>query len=211
MKQLALLLIYILSIFSATGQSDPEAIRILDGFSEKALQAPSVSMKFNLVTINQPENSTDTLQGNVIISGDKYRLELPDNIIFFNGVTSWGYLPAEKEVTVTKADKNDDSFMSRPSTIFSLYKEGYKCRLVEETSKLWVIDLYPGDIKSDVIRIRVVISKPQMDPVSFEYKRRDGITVLLDVLEYDLSQKPSAETFTFQESKHRDVEVIDMR
>ena len=79
-------------------------------------------MKFNLVTVDQIENTADTLNGSVILSGDKYRLELPENIIFFNGESSWSYLPAEKEVTITKADKKDDSFQSRPSSIFSMYK-----------------------------------------------------------------------------------------
>ncbi len=54
------------------------------------------------------------LTGSVILSKDNYRLDLPDNIIWFNGETSWSYLPAEKEVTITKPDKKDDSFREPP-------------------------------------------------------------------------------------------------
>jgi outer membrane lipoprotein-sorting protein len=168
-------------------------------------------MKFSLVTVDQVEDSHDTLDGSVILSGDKYRLELPDNIIFFNGQTSWSYLPAEKEVTVTNADKKDDSFMSRPSSVFSLYKNGYKSRLIEETSDRYIIDLYPEDIKSELIRIRLTIGKSLMDLKNLEYKRRDGITATLYVQQYDLKQKPSSDTFTFQKEKYKGVEIIDMR
>jgi len=194
-----------------SGQSDQEAIRILDGFSAKAVNAPSVSMKFNLITVNEMENTSDTIQGFVILKGDKYRLELPDNIIFFDSENIWTYLPAEKEVTITKADKEDESFQNKPSSIFSIYKTGYKNRLIEEKPVSSLIDLYPEDVDSDVIRVRLMIGKPALNLISLEYKRRDGIKVTLYFSEYDLRQKPGNEVFVFRKENHKDVEVIDMR
>lgn len=203
-------LILLLS-FQSAAQSDKEAVRILDVFSSRAVNSPSISMKFKLVTVNQMESTTDTLPGSVILVKDKYKLELPDNIIFFNGETSWSYLPAEKEVTITKADKKDDSFQNRPSAIFSMYKKGYKCRLIDEKADSYIIDLYPEDIKNELLRIRLTIKKPQLDLINLEYKRRDGLISTLYVFDYDLKQKPTNETFIFQPDKFKDVEVVDMR
>jgi outer membrane lipoprotein carrier protein len=205
---ISLLLIVTLN---AAGQSDQDAIKILDKFSATAMASPSVSMKFNLVTVNQAEKTNDTLTGSVILSKDKYQLNLPDNIIWFNGVTSWSYLPAEKEVTINKPDKKDNSFQNRPSSIFSMYKSGYKCRLIEEKSDSYIIDLYPKDIKSDLLRIRLSIGKQMMNLRSLEYKKRDGIVTTLYVIEYDLKQKPGPESFVYPQSKYKGVEVIDMR
>jgi len=168
-------------------------------------------MKFSLITNNQMEKTTDTLQGNIILSKDKYRLELPDNTIWFNGTTSWSYLPAEKEVTITRPDKKDNSFQSRPSAIFSIYKNGYKTRLIEETSKSYLIDLYPEDIKSDLIRIRLTIGKPLTNLIRLEYKKKDGVIITLLVKDYNLQNKPAQDEFTFQPSKFKDVEINDIR
>lgn len=201
----------ILFTLPSAGQSDPQAVKVLDSFSAKASGAPAVSIKFNLVTVDQIEQTTDTLKGSVIISGNRYRLDLPENIIFFNGQSSWSYLPDVKEVTITSPGKDDDSFMSRPSAIFTAYKTGYKNRLIEETSNNYIVDLYPEDVKSELIRIRLTIGKSLLDLKTLEYKRRDGITATLHVQEYDLKKKPAADTFTFQKDKHKDVEVIDMR
>ncbi|HEX2970179.1 MAG TPA: LolA-like putative outer membrane lipoprotein chaperone [Bacteroidales bacterium] len=203
-----ILLLFLTGTLSA--QSEQEALKILDSFSAKAATAPSVSMKFDLVTINDVEKTSDTLKGSVILSGDKYRLELPDNIIFFNGQSSWSFLPAEKEVTVTNVDKDDESFMNRPSSVFSIYKNGYKSRLLEETADKYIVDLYPEDLKSELVRIRLTIGK-SLDLKSLEYKRRDGITAYLNVREYDLKKKPSPDTFTFPKEKYKDVDLIDMR
>ncbi len=205
-----ILLLFLVSV-CMSGQNDPQAIKVLDSFSAKATSAPSVSMKFNLITVDQIEKSSDTLTGSVILSGNKYRLDLPENIVFFNGQTSWSFLPAEKEVTVTNADKEDDSFMSRPSSVFSIYKKGHKSRLIEETPDNYIIDLYPEDLKDDLIRIRLTIGKSQLDLRNLEYKRRDGITATLDVLEYNLKNKTTPETFTFNKEKYKGVEVVDMR
>ncbi len=206
-----LILIYIVLSASCFGQSDPKAINILDKFSLSASSAPSVSMKFLLITVDQAVNSIDTVAGSVIISKDNYRLDLPDNIVWFNTETSWSYLPAEQEVTITKPDKKDNSFQNRPSSIFTMYKKGYKCRLVEEKPDSWIIDLYPEDIKSELIRVRLTIARTSLSLKTFEYKRRDGIISTLIVNDYNLKQVPAAGMFIYPSEKYKGADVIDMR
>jgi outer membrane lipoprotein-sorting protein len=204
---------FILTLISlaANGQNDEEAIRILDRFSSIAIGAPSVSIKFKMETIDQLEGTKDSSSGSIVFSRDRYRLEMPDNIIWFNGETSWSYLPAEKEVTIAKPDKKDNSFMSKPSVLFTVYKKGYKVRLVEEKQDSYLIDLYPEDINSDHIRIRLSIGKPMTDLKSLEYKYKNGVTAILTVKEYNLKQQPGNSEFTFSPDKYKGVEIIDMR
>jgi outer membrane lipoprotein carrier protein len=198
-------------ILNVQGQSDPQAIKILDKLSAAALASPSVSMKFSLITINEMERINDTIAGSLIMAKDQFKLELPDNITWFNGTATWNYLKAEKEVTITKPDKKDDSFLSKPSAIFTLYKKGYKTRFIEENANSTVVDLYPEDIKSDLVRIRLAIGKSGTDLTGAEYKRKDGIVVYLIVNEYNLKTKPDPATFTFNPLNFKGVEIIDMR
>jgi outer membrane lipoprotein-sorting protein len=207
----SILLFLFLVQLNISAQNDQEAIKILDKFADKALKAPSVSMKFKLINKNQTDNTVDTISGSVILNKDKYKLDLPDNIIWFNGETSWSYLPAEQEVTITKPDKKDNSFQSRPSMIFSMYKKEYKSRLIEEKTDSYIIDLYPEDIKSDIVRVRLSIGKALLNLMNLEYKRKDGIISTLYVLDYNLKLKPDAATFVFQAEKYKEAEVIDMR
>lgn len=208
-------LFFLISAFifinTLSGQTNQDALQILDKFAAKASKAPSIFMKFDLIMNNEAEKTTDTLKGSVILNKDKYRLELPNNIVWFNGTTSWSYLQAEQEVTITKADKKDNSFQNKPSLIFTIYKKDYKNRLIEETNESYVIDLYPIDIKTDILRIRLTIGKKLLDLKSLEYKRRDGITSTLKVKDYDLTRSTDALTFEFQKSAYKDAEIIDMR
>ena len=204
----SLALFIFLNVFS---QNDQEAISILDRFSARALGAPSVSIEFNLLTVNQVEGTNNSVNGSLILCGEKYRLNLKDNIIWFNGETSWNYLPDEKEVTITNPDKNDDSFLNSPSLLFSWYKKGYKTRLLEEKAGAFLVDLYPEDINSDHIRIRLNLSNPALDLKSLEYKYKNGITVTVNVISYDLKQKPDGTEFVFSPDKYKGVEIVDMR
>jgi outer membrane lipoprotein carrier protein len=209
-KLLTISVLFVLTL-NVAGQNNQEAIKILNKFSSNALGAPSVSMKFTLITSDQIEKTSDTIPGAIMLSKDKYKLDLKDNITWFNGETSWNYLPAEKEVTITRADRKDNSFQNRPSAIFSMYKNGYKSRLIEERSDSYIIDLYPEDIKSDLLRVRLVIGKAFMNLINLEYKQRDGIVITLRVDDYNLKQKPEPDTFIFPEKMFKGVEIIDMR
>jgi len=211
MKRISVILLTILLSQFTSGQNDPEAEAILDRFSSSALSAPSVSMNFRLVTVNPGEESRDTINGSIVMAKDNYMLELPGNITWFNGSVSWNYLVPEKEVTITRPGRKDDSFMSKPSSIFTLYKDGYKIRLLEETAASYTIDLYPEDINSELIRIRLSIDRKSASLKGAEYRRKDGVTIYLLVDSYDLRRSPDQSFFTFNPKEHRGVEVIDMR
>lgn len=211
MKTICASVALLLIQFSLAAQNDAEAVKILDRFSRTALASPSVSMKFDLETIDQMEGTDNKTTGSIIISKDRYRLDLPENIIWFDGETSWSYLPAEKEVTITRPEKKDDSFQSRPSAVFNLYKKDYKVRLLEEKESSYLIDLYPEKLDSDHVRIRLSIGKPALDLKGIEYKYKNGVTVMLTVNDYDLKQVPDNTTFVFQAGKYKGVEINDMR
>lgn len=210
-----IIILLILAAFAdiaiARGQNDPQAITILDNFSSNAAKAPSVSMVFRMISADLTENRTDTLDGSIILSKDKYRLHLGENTVWYNGETIWNYLSAEKEVTITNPDKKDHSFQNRPSEIFTMYKSGYKIRLVEDRSDACIIDLYPEDIKSDLVRVRLNIKKADLSLISLEYKGREGLVITLLISEYNLKQKPDPDTFMFQAGKYKGVEINDMR
>ncbi len=211
MKRLPAVIILIAASINLFAQNDADAIRILDNFSAKATKSPSVSLKFTLETVDQVEGTNTSITGSAILAKDRYRLELPENIIWFNGETSWSYLPDVEEVTITKPEKDDDSFMARPSSIFTVYKKNYKARLLEERTGSYLIDLYPDDINSDHVRIRLEIGKPGLELKSLEYKYKNGITIMLKVNSYDLTLQPADSEFVFPQAKYREAEIIDMR
>jgi outer membrane lipoprotein-sorting protein len=211
MQRLTLFSLFLAATLSCIAQSDPQAVAVLEKFSSTATTAPSVTIKFDIVTTDQVEKTADTIPGSVVISKENYMLELPDNIIWYNGKTSWSLLTAEKEVTISEPDKKSTSFESKPSSIFTMHKTGYKRKLVEERNDGYVIDLYPEDIKNEMLRVRLFILKPAYSLKTLEYKRRDGVTIFVNIKNYNLKQVPSPTFFTFDQSKYAGYDIIDIR
>lgn len=211
MKKQSLILLFCMLAYNVIAQQDPEAMKVLSEFSKRATSAPSVSIDFSLVTNDSSNGDISTMEGSVILRGDRFMLTLPENSVWSDGKTVWSYLPDINEVTITENDPDDDSFMSKPSLLFTMYKEGYKVRLIDQTTKEWIIDLYPEDISGEMIRMRLKIGKSGYSLVSAEYKTKEGITVTLDSQKYDITFKPGADFFTFKPADHKGIEVIDMR
>jgi len=211
MKKSGTILILILIALAAAAQKDPEAVRILDQFGKKAKSAPSVRIDFEITAFDSKEEEETTLEGTAVIMGDSYMLTLPDNIIRADGKTVWNYMPEVNEVTITEPDPADESFLARPSLLFSMYEKGYKVRLLDQNAQEWIIDLYPEDINMNLVRIRLAVGKTLYDLRSAEYRTKDGMTVTLSAKKYDLTFRPPAGYFTFNTAEHRGVEVIDMR
>ena len=211
MNRIGLILFITLLTVTVKAQKDPEAVRILTEFSRKAQAAPSVRIEFETTVIDSKEDDETTTTGSAVISGDNYRVMLADNIIFSDSKTVWSYLPDVNEVTITEPNLEDESFMARPSLLFTLYEKNYKVRLLEGNSKEWVIDLYPEDIKINLVLIRLRIGKTLHDLKSAEYRTKDGIDITLTALKYDLTFRPDRDYFTFNPTNYKGVEVIDMR
>ena len=196
---------------SLNAQKDPVATNILNRFSDAALSAPAIYMKFSLRVHDKVEETTQESDGQVVIKDNMYKLELPDNIIWYDGAATWTLSPEVKEVTVTVPGPEDNAFLTSPSSLFDLYKEDFKYRLLEESPEGSVIDLYPEDPSDvDFSIIRLVIDKQYM-LISAEYRRKDGIDLYVDINEYSLIETYPTSFFTFDPYRYPDVDIIDMR
>lgn len=204
--------LFCLILISGTlyAQNDPVAKSILDKFSEKALAAPSVLMDFTLIVTDDINNTTNESEGTLVIKESMYKLNLPENIIWFNGTTTFTYAPEVEEVIITEPDSDTEEFLTSPELLFTLYKNGYKHRLIGESTDGFVIDLYPENMDTEFIRIRLHITKDYL-LIAAEYKRKDGITVLISVNDYNLTKKYNESFFKFDSAKYKDAEIIDMR
>ena len=209
-KKLLIFLIAFLCYPIVSAQRDPVAISILDNFSQMALSAPSVSIKFSLIVDDAVEETHIESEGEIVIKDNRYKLTIPENIVWFDGEAIYTLVPDVDEVTITEPNPDDEAFFSSPSLLFTMYSEGYKVRLIGESEKGSVIDLYPEKLGADFTRIRLSIDK-SYKLISAEYKRKDGISMILNVTDYNLQKSYRNSFFSFDSKKYSNVDIIDMR
>ncbi len=201
---------------SAMAQKDERAGSILEKMSQKYQSMPSYRANFSYKMVNKMEDIDEKFSGEIIVSGDKYRLKLKEQEIYNDGKTIWTYLVDAKEVNVDNYVPEEGDIS--PSNIYNTYKKGYKYRFLKETviggRPVYVIELQPlKPDDPDMIFFRVVLNIDKEDNLinSWEMQDRAGSVYTYTINGFDQNFKTTDDMFVFDPAKHPDVEVIDLR
>lgn len=200
---------------SAQLGQDPEAKKILDRVSAKTKSHSTIQANFELDIDNRQIKKKTKSTGLIKIKGDKYYMESMGTKVYFDGKTMWNYLVDDKEVTITTPDTSEEDFVENPAKIFTFYNHDFKYVLVGESKFdigwTYEIDLFPKDLSQPYSRFKLFTRKDNDDIYMISAIGKNGInyTVYLKNIKYDETIPDSQ--FTFDPSKHKKVEVEDMR
>jgi len=149
------------------------------------------------------------------MKGEKYKIFLMGNEIFYNGNFMATFMIEEKEVTYATPDFDDENAIN-PADLFTIYNRDFKYLylgdLIEENVTYQGIDLVPAkqDIKS-YSKIRLLINKQKTEIYSIIYFGKDGVNFIIQITEFTPNVVVNDQLFNFNEVAFPDVEVIDLR
>jgi outer membrane lipoprotein-sorting protein len=75
MKIFIVINIFLITVYSAIAQQDPEAKKILDRVAEKTKSHTSIQADFKLIIENRRDDKVSKTEGKIKIKGDKYYME----------------------------------------------------------------------------------------------------------------------------------------
>lgn len=193
---------------------DPKAKSILDKVSQKNKSYKTIKSDFAIILENKKDNIKDSKKGVIWIKGNKYKIDLAQSTIFYDGTTMWTYLKESNEVNITSPDPKDDNTLN-PAKIFSIYESGYKIRFIrerfEKNRALYEIELYPIDLKKDYTKINLKIDKDKNQIFSMKRFGKDGTDFYIEILNIKPNEEMADAMFVFDKSKYPKVEINDLR
>jgi len=223
MKHTLSILIFFSFIFNASYAQDespegkdPKAKAVLDEIAKKTEALDNLQLKFHYQIINNQTKQTQSYKGHAFIKGNKYKLIIPALEIISDGNSVWTYQKEVREVSIQKADPEDESIFN-PAKLYTIYKRGFKYQYLGEHSRdgmnLAIIDLYPEQPgKKSFTRVRVEADTDKNRIISFTTFGKDGIDYVVEFSDFKPNIKIPDGFFTFNEEKYPDdTEVIDMR
>jgi len=197
----------------AQSQYDPKARGILDAMSAKYRSIPSFKATITHSLVNEVEELDDEFKGEITVKGDMYKLKLSGQEIINNGTTIWTYLEEVNEVNITDHDPDEDDIS--PSKIYDLYKTGYKYLWLKEKNvggeMCDIVDLIPENQESQFFRIRMEISKKDKTLKSWQMFDKTGNIYGYEITKFISNPDIDDTFFSFDESAHSGVEIIDFR
>lgn len=194
---------------------DPAAREVLDKVALKIKSMKSMQADFEMIIEDRKEKTKNASTGNLIVKQNKYKINSDGSTIYFNGTTMWTYMQASNEVTITEPANESGDFMSNPATFFTVYNRDFKYRYVRKTnmngSMCHEIDLFPKNLNQPYSRIRIYIGVDSELPVVIKSIGKDGVDYSVNLKNIVLDRDLTDATFTFDPTKFKKVEVVDMR
>lgn len=191
---------------------DKKATEILDAVVEETNAYDNFMAEFNYVMINEAAGINESKEGNIIVSGDMYRLNIARQVVISNGENLWTILADDGEVMINALEEGDESVT--PSNLLDKYNEKYKSKYKGEINyngrTAQMIELKPEEGKT-YSKIEVLIDKVKNQILSFTIYDKNESSYSYEIIKFEPNIKVSDTTFRFVKKNYPGIDVIDMR
>jgi len=191
---------------------DEQSNEILHQLSINTKSYKNINVDFDFDFKNITQEINEKQKGNIKIKGNKFRLELDQQIIISDDTTQWVYLKESNELQIMEYDSLDE--MISPNKLFTIYEEGYKNTYVELKTdsdlSLHIIDLFPIESNSfQKIQLQINSEKIQLHNIILYDKNGGTFNYLITkfTIDTDLDQN----LFKFNKEDYPEIQIIDLR
>ena len=206
MKNILLFTLTFITFFPASSQNGVAAKKLLDDVSSKMKSYDNIYIAFDYVLENKEADVEQVFDGDVILHGDQYVVNLFDTTIIFDGKYSYTIIPENEEVNIAKLDVENNEIIS-PSSLLTFYKNGYTFSYGKKENvngkQIQYIDLVPIDTNSEVILVQVGIEKQKLHLYSVREIGNNETNTTITINKLKINQKLDKNIFRFDEQKYK--------
>lgn len=197
-------------MLSASVFSQSKGKALLQEVSAKVKSYDNISLDFKYVLENTSENIKQETRGDVVMEGEKYRLNILGITRLFDGKTMYSVSPEDEEVTIS-SDNTDEEDNITPSKMLSFYEDGYTYSMDIEQNikgrKVQYVKLTPIDSNSEIKHILLGIDKQTKHIYNLIQIGKNGTKTTLTVNSFKTNEPLSKTLFTFDNNKYKDYYI----
>ncbi|MDO6759132.1 outer membrane lipoprotein carrier protein LolA [Tamlana sp. 2_MG-2023] len=197
--------------FNAIGQNDAEDL--LNHVSKKIKNYDNISLDFKYTLENPSENIKQETKGDVVLQGEKYRLNILGVTQLFDGTKLYSISTEDEEVTISSHVENDTDVIT-PSKMLSFYEDGYTYTLDIKQDikgrKIQYVKLTPIDSNSEIKNILLGIDDQTKHIYNLIQIGGNGTKTTLTVNSFQTNEQLSKNVFTFDATKYEDYYINNL-
>ena len=215
LKKGQLVYLLLLPLVSLSAQKDDAAEPYLDKISKDLDPGHALSIEFDYVREDQQDGSSMKGEGTLVLMGEKYKIDLGDAIIWFDGEKQYSLQTEIEEVYISVPDPDDKEFMfSDPIRLLRNYKEEFKYRFMGTTQfrdkPAEEIQLYPEELGGPYALIKLYFSPARSELKSIVIRHKQGILYTMIVTTMERNDDPGNDFFRFSQTEFPNVDVIEL-
>ncbi len=210
MKNISILMIAILSVFSVNAQDVTKAKTLLNEVSSKVKSYDNMVIDFKYSLENSAENMSQETRGDVSINDNKYVLNLMGTTQIFDGKKIYTIIPEDQEINISNYVPENDNNIT-PSKMLTFYQEGYiyKWDITQDIKgrKIQYIKLTPIDSNADVKNILLGIDSQTKHIYNLIQTQDNGTKITITIKSFKTNQPLAKNLFTFKEDRYKDFYI----
>ena len=193
---------------------DAEADALLKAVSAKYEKYTTAKIDLRL-EIDLPEiEENQVMDVQAWIKGDKFKVDMKDQMFVSDNVTIWNYLKEYNEVQINDYEESDAIFS--PSILFKLYTKDYVYRLKEEYKNsagkiIKVVELTPINKDQEFFKIELKIEQATSSIVEAKIYEKSGMRYTYTIKSFTPNVPLDADFFKFKPELYKGIEITDSR
>lgn len=211
MKKNLSILAFLLCIFCLNAQ---DAKSILDKANLAYNNAGGITASFTINSEDVKGKTVYSQDGKAYLKGNKFKIDVPDGITWFDGKTQWVYAKGGDEVNVSNPTGEELAGVS-PSVLLSLYKTGFKLNYKGEKKEngktVYVVEMIPVGKKTEFTKMNIYIDKATNIFTSVSTFGKDGVNNHLIITKLQTGVNLPDNTFVFNKKEYPKIEIVDLR
>ena len=196
--------------------NDPSAKKVLDRLRKKYEAYQTFEASFSL-TVEVPGEPKDIQKGTVGQQGDKFKLDMNQQVIVDDTKTTWIYLKKNNEIQINNSEPSgsDASFLT-PRELLRRYQKGdflyaITDKVTEGSKVITQIEFKPKDKKSEYSKIRLSVDEKAGTIQSIKAFGKDGSRYTFSITRFTPNKPLAADYFVMDPKKYPGARVEDLR
>ncbi|MEM1041177.1 MAG: outer membrane lipoprotein carrier protein LolA [Bacteroidota bacterium] len=152
-----------------------------------------------------------TMQGTLVLRGDAYRIETPDQMLVTDGTTSWVYSKADGQVLVNDAIADETTFS--PADFFTNYPERFNVEVGPSETVDGVghdvLLLTPKSSDTFLREVTLWVRRSDTLPRRVQVVDGNGLRMVFDLRDVEVNPPLRGDVFRF--TPPPGAEVVDLR
>ena len=200
---------------SLFAQQDSKAERYLQAVSDQFDMNTPYLIRMDYIREDLMQETYAEGAGVIWMKGLKYKIEVDEYIVYYNGTKLYSQNTETEEVYVSEPDPDQPGYLQAvPIRIIKSYALDFKYRYMGTTSfkgkDRVEIQLYPKDITGPYSLMKMLINPVSLKLEAIQLKHKEGILYTMILSEKKEHPSLDEQTFTFDPSAYPNTEIIEL-
>lgn len=205
--------LFLFNIGNAQVAKQNEAEKLIERISKRYKAFKTIKADFVYTIENKQQKSVEKQKGNILVKGNKFRLDIANQLIICDNKTIWTYSREVNEVQINNYTPKEGAI--RMDDIFTMYGKGFIYKTLETkkdgNKEIVTMELTPKDKKKKFFKIKLTVDKTNQTILNSQVFEKTGTIHNYSVTNQVPNIKFEDNQFVFDVKKHPGVEVIDLR